>query len=147
MADSITPIRINQVLSKKPGQPIAASDWDDILNLLITQNNALSDQLQTLQTSITTTATNIINNLIASGTLSLNVDAAKLGGQVASAYATQANLTTLTTAIANTYATITALNTLKTTVDSLQSKITYSATVPTDFVGEGKVVLVEEADS
>lgn len=151
MADAITPIRVNQLLSKKPGDPVSAQDWNDILNLLITQNNLLSDQLQQMQSSITATATTVINNLIASGTLSLNVDAEKLGGKVATAYALQTDLTTLNTALSTTYATITALNTLKTTVNDLsaaaQSKIGYSDTAPTDYVGDDKIVFVKESDS
>ena len=142
MADTLVPIRIQQIISKNPKAPVSSQDWNDILNMLIAQGNGLSDQLMALQDTIASTATTIINNLIAAGTLTLNVDATKLGGIVAANYALQTDLTNLSTAFANTYATVTQLNSAKSNIADLQSKITTTNTAPTSFVGEGKIVFV-----
>jgi len=141
---NITPVRIQQIVNKKPRDSVSASDWNDILNMLIEQQNLLSDQLVGLQSTIEATTTQVINNLISSGTLTLNVDATKLGGLLANAYAKQTDLTAMNTAIANTYATIAALNAAKQNITDLQNKISISPTAPTSFVGEGKIVFVKE---
>jgi expansin (peptidoglycan-binding protein) len=125
---NITPVRIQQIVNKKPRDPVSASDWNDILNMLIEQQNLLSDQLVGLQSTIEATTTQVINNLIASGTLTLNVDATKLGGLLANAYAKTADITALNTAIASTYATVTALNAAKQNITDLQTAMTAAQT-------------------
>jgi len=160
MANGLIPIRINQIVNKKPKDPVSAQDWDDILNMLIAQGNGLSDQLVALQGTIAGTATQIINDLIASGTLSLNVDATKLGGLAADAYAKGTDLTALSTAFASTYALLSEYNITKATIltmqvtdTTLQTNITaehnrfvFTNTDPgTTFVGADKVVFVQQS--
>jgi ABC-type uncharacterized transport system fused permease/ATPase subunit len=125
---NLTPVRINQIINKKPHDPVSAADWDDILNMLIEQLNLLSDQLVGVQTTIQTTTTQTINDLIAAGTLTLNVDATKLGGLLPADYAKTADFTALNTAIASTYATITALNAAKQNITDLQTAMTAAQT-------------------
>lgn len=43
------PIKIQAILSKKPKDVITAEEWNEILNLLITQANLFSDKLQGFQ--------------------------------------------------------------------------------------------------
>lgn len=131
MATSLTPIQINQIINKKAGDPITADDWNGILNLLIEQNNLLSEQLQSLKSNIQQITTDIVQSLLDNGTLSLNVDASKLGGIDASEYALSSDLTSLSEAIANSYTSSATFSAFQTTVNLTLSTLANTITAAT----------------
>ena len=46
------PIKLYQILNKKPKDVVTADEWNEILTLLIEQANLFSDRLQGFQTTL-----------------------------------------------------------------------------------------------
>lgn len=130
----LTPVRINQIVSKKPKDPITSDDWNDILNLLLEQGNALSDQFIALNGTIATEINAQINQKILDGTLQLtNIDATTFGGFTVDHFISTTDLTELSTNISNTYVPNTTLNTYKSTVSNTYATITALSTTNTNL--------------
>jgi hypothetical protein len=128
----LTPVRIAQLLSKKPQDPITANDWNDAMGMFQEQGNELSAQVQYLQTQLAGLVSDTINAMIASGTLTLtNVDAGKLQGHDASYFVPQDTLTSLSATIASTYAPLINFNNLNTSFTALTNRAQSCAKIST----------------
>lgn len=66
---TIDPLKLQQILNKKPGKTVTAEEWNEILNLLVTQGNYLSDSL----TAISQTIQDILNGHVSSIVVDTNV--------------------------------------------------------------------------
>ena len=77
----IDPIRLESILNKKPGKTVTAEEWNEILNLLVTQGNYCMDYLERLEQLME----DAISGKITGITVETNVTT--LGGRPAEDYA------------------------------------------------------------
>ena len=89
------PIKLQNILNKKPREVVTSNEWNEIFNLLIAQANALADQV----VNINNTIESILNGDVEGITIEANVD--EFGGRTADEYALKTDVQTSQDTVVN----------------------------------------------
>lgn len=83
---NIDPLRLQRILNKTPGKTVTAEEWNEILNLLVTQGNYLSESYKSMYDTIQ----DILNGSIEGIEIQANVNS--FGGRPPEDYALKIDL-------------------------------------------------------